>query len=165
MVTDCGWLVILFDDGEAMPPEIHVFDLCNNYSKRCVFRGAQYQNCTGLMPYPQSGSKKVLFFLQHQQIPEVLDLLDGSFILHSSFSFPIQPKSIIPAVTTRSFIALVDGAVEKTAIYSVANGEKERVLDHETSRCVVSMARQEVYLGLHDGPSIAAYCLAEPRRA
>jgi len=161
-IAECGWFVVLVHKyGDEA--EIRVFDL-DDCSKKHVFRGAQYRNCSRLMPYPQSGSKKLLFFRYYgESNPEVLDLTDGSLSRHR-YSLPATSLDFVH-VTPQQFLALDKTVEGKSTIYNVETGGKERVLEHRSTtayRCVVSESREEVYLGLRGGPTIAAYCLSEP---
>jgi len=170
VVTECGGLVVTTFPclmNPRVPPEIHVLDL-DDYSTRCVFRGEQYRWASpeydsSLEPYPLRGSKKVLFF-RRESNPEVLDVTDGTLSRDHPYSFPEKPKSIVP-VSPQQFLAINDSR-QTTTIYNAETGVKERLLDHAqdttASLCVVSKSRQEVFLGLNDGPTIAAYCLTEP---
>jgi len=160
-IAECGWFVVAVHKyGDEA--EVRVIDL-DDCSKKHVFRGAQYRNCSRLIPYPQSGSKKLLFFRDGERNPEVLDLTYGS-LSRNRYSFPSAPMDIIH-VSPQQFLALDKNVRGKSTIYDVETGEKERVLEHRlttASHCVVSESRDELYLGPSGGPTIAAFCLSEP---
>jgi len=177
-IAECGLLVVYYtgtkrnaeqdvagDDMDAS--EIRVFDL-GNYSNTHVFRGEQDAGCSSFQLHPQMGSQKALFYRRNQPDPEILDLNDGTLLRGHPFSHFGERQqhylNIIP-VSPRYFV-YVDKYFTGTPIYHSETGRLVRVLDHphvaKAPQSVVSESRQEVFLGLDKGPTIAAYCLSEP---
>jgi len=135
----------------------------DDFSKKHVFRGHQYRDCSTLMPYPLSGSTKLLNYPYDGTSPEVLDLTDGSL----SWPHPSSHSELIIPVTPQQILVRNSPEDAQTIICNVGTGKKERVLDHHaplalSKPSVISKSRAEIFLGFDEGPAVAAYCLTEP---